>query len=378
MHARLPFPALSLVTVAALSLSACGDSSTSAGDLTVTASDSACKISSTTLDAGPTTFKVTNTGSKSTEFYVYADGDRIMGEVENIGPGLSRNLVVDLPKGTYEGACKPGMVGDGIRETLTVTGEAAKKLSDSEELKAAADSYARYVKSQSDALIVKTEEFVAAVKAGNVDEAKKLFPIARTYWERIEPVAEQFGDLDPITDGREPDAIAEGVEFTGWHRIEKQLWVSGNTDGMGKYADQLLVNVKEIVKLGQDAPLTALELAQGTKGLLDEVATGKITGEEDEFSHTDLWDFKANIEGSQAAIAALRPVLEAQDPALVKEIDAKFKALDDELGQHQDKSTGEWKFYDELTADQVKKLSDAVAALSEPISKVAAVVAASA
>ncbi len=147
---------------------------------------------------------------------------------------------------------------------------------------------------------------------------------------------------------------------------------------MDKYADQLLSNVEKIVKLGQDAPLTALELAQGTKGLLDEVATGKITGEEDEFSHTDLWDFKANIEGSQAAIAALRPVLEAQDPALAKQVDAKFKLVDTELNQYQDKTTGDWKFYDELTKEQVKALSDAVAALSEPISKVAAVVAASA
>ncbi|MET1062138.1 MAG: iron uptake system protein EfeO [Aeromicrobium sp.] len=370
-----------VLTLAALSLSACASDpseSTAKGDLTVAASDAECKISATKLDAGPSTFKVTNAGSKVTEFYVYAEGDRIMGEVENIGPGLTRNLVVDLPKGTYEGACKPGMIGDGIRQTLTVTGEAVKKLSDSDELEAAADSYARYVKSQSDTLIVKTTEFVDAVKAGKVDEAKKLFPIARTYWERVEPVAEKFGDLDPITDGREPDAKAEGVDFTGWHRIEKQLWVEGNTEGMDTYADQLLSNVKKIVALGQDAPLTALELAQGTKGLLDEVATGKITGEEDEFSHTDLWDFKANIEGSQAAIASLRPVLEKQDPALVKKLDAEFAALDDELNQHQDKETGEWAFYDELSKDQVKALSNAVAALSEPISQVAAAVAASA
>jgi iron uptake system component EfeO len=370
-----------VLTLAALSLSACASDpseSTAKGDLTVAASDSECKVSATKLDAGPSTFKVTNAGSKVTEFYVYAEGDRIMGEVENVGPGLTRNLVVDLPKGTYEGACKPGMIGDGIRQTLTVTGDAAKRLSDSDELKAAADSYARYVKSQSDTLIVKTTEFVDAVKAGKVDEAKKLFPIARTYWERIEPVAEKFGDLDPITDGREPDAKAEGVDFTGWHRIEKQLWVEGNTEGMDKYADQLLSNVTKIVALGQDAPLTALELAQGSKGLLDEVATGKITGEEDEFSHTDLWDFKANIEGSQAAIASLRPVLEKQDPALVKKLDAEFAALDDELNQHQDKETGEWAFYDELSKDQVKALSNAVAALSEPISQVAAAVAASA
>lgn len=372
---------LSVLSIAALTLSACAsdpsDSKTS-GDLTVAATDDKCSVSVSKLDAGPSTFKVTNQGSKVTEFYVYAEGDRIMGEVENVGPGLTRNLVVDLPKGTYEGACKPGMIGDGIRQTLTVTGEAAKELSDSEELTAAADSYERYVKSQSDALIVKTTEFVDAVKAGNVDEAKTLFPIARTYWERIEPVAEKFGDLDPITDGREPDAIAEGVDFTGWHRIEKQLWVENNTEGMDKYADQLLDNVKKIVALGQDAPLTALELAQGSKGLLDEVATGKITGEEDEFSHTDLWDFKANIEGSQAAIASLRPVLDEQDPELVKQLDAQFAALDTELNQHQDTTTGEWMFYDKLTKADIKALSDAVAALSEPISKVAAVVAKSA
>jgi iron uptake system component EfeO len=373
----------SVLSIAALTLGACASDpsesgSTASGDLTVAASDSKCSVSASKLEAGPSTFKVTNKGSKVTEFYVYAEGDRIMGEVENVGPGLTRNLVVDLPKGTYEGACKPGMIGDGIRQTLTVSGEAATSLSDSEELSAAAASYARYVKSQSDALIVKTTEFVDAVKAGKVDEAKALFPVARTYWERIEPVAEKFGDLDPVTDGREPDAIAEGVDFTGWHRIEKQLWVENNTEGMDVYADQLLDNVKQIVSLGQDAPLTALELAQGSKGLLDEVATGKITGEEDEFSHTDLWDFKANVEGSQAAIASLRPVLEEQDPELVKQLDTQFAAVDAELNQHQDPSTGEWASYDTLSKGQIKALSDAVAALSEPISQVAAVVAKSA
>lgn len=378
---KSPLSTLGVLTIAALSLAACASDPSdkkAEGDLTVAASDSECKVSATKLKAGPSTFKVTNSGSKVTEFYVYAEGDRIMGEVENVGPGLSRNLVVDLPKGTYEGACKPGMVGDGIRQTLTVSGEAAKQLSDSEELTAAGDSYERYVKSQTVALIDKTTEFVEAVKAGDVEEAKTLFPVARTYWERIEPVAEKFGDLDPITDGREPDAKAEGVDFTGWHRIEKQLWVANDTKGMDKYADQLLDNVKEIVRLGEDSPLTALELAQGSKALLDEVAAGKITGEEDEFSHTDLWDFKANIEGSEAAINSLRPVLEAQDPELLKQLDDEFAALYTELNQYQDKETGDWVFYDKVTEPQRKQLSASVDALSEPISKVAAVVAKSA
>jgi iron uptake system component EfeO len=368
---------LGVVSLTVLGLASCAEETPAgSGDknISVDASDSSCEVSATKLDAGPLTFKVTNTGSKVTEFYVYAEGDRIMGEVENIGPGLSRNLVVDLPKGTYEGACKPGMAGDGIRETLTVTGEPAKKLSDSQELTAAAKSYERYVASQAKALIEKTKEFVAAVKAGETEKAKTLFPIARTYWERIEPVAEIFGDLDPLTDGREPDAKAEGRDFTGWHRIEKQLWVEGNTKGMGPYADDLLSNIEKVVAQSEKEPLTALQLAQGSKALLDEVATGKITGEEDEFSHTDLWDFKANIEGSQAAIAALRPVLEKQDPELVTLLDQRFKELDTELNQYQ-KEDGSWTFYDDLTKPQIKKLSDVVAALSEPISKVASVVA---
>ncbi|MDO9378953.1 MAG: iron uptake system protein EfeO [Nocardioidaceae bacterium] len=345
------------------------------GAVAVSATDDACDVSTTSLEAGPSTFTVKNEGDKTTEFYVYATGDRIMGEVENIGPGLSRDLVVDLDRGTYQGACKPGMVGDGIRQEIKVTGEAATKLSDSEELKAAARSYSRYVQSQTGALVEETTQFTDAVKAGQVEEAKTLFPQARTYWERIEPVAEIFGDLDPITDGREPD-VEPGQDFTGWHRIEKQLWVEGNTDGMEKYADQLLANVKEVVKRSKEQPLTALQLAQGSKGLLDEVATGKITGEEDEFSHTDLWDFKANIEGSQAAISSLRPVLEEQDPTLVEQLDERFAALDTELNQYQSED-GSWVFYDQLTKAQVKELSDRVAALSEPISKVAGVVAAS-
>lgn len=348
------------------------EASASDKSVRVTASDDGCELSATELDAGPHTFEVTNEGSKVTEFYVYADGDRIMGEVENIGPGLSRDLVVDLAAGSYEGACKPGMVGDGIRQDVKVTGEPAEKLSDSEGLKAAANSYERYVRSQTGALIDRTTDFTDAVKAGETQRAKKLFPVARTYWERIEPVAEIFGNLDPLIDQREPD-VEPGQDFTGFHRIEKQLWVEGNTKGMTKYADQLLANVRKIVKRSEARPLTALELAQGSKALLDEVATGKITGEEDEFSHTDLWDFKANIEGSQAAIASLRPVLKDEDPELVKVLDKRFAALDAELDQYQD--DGSWAYYDELDKGQVKKLSEAVAALSEPISKVAAVVA---
>jgi iron uptake system component EfeO len=367
-----------LAGVTALTLAACGSADTGSGsteaaadDIAVAASDDACDVATAELDAGVHQFTVTNSGSKITEFYVYAEGDRVMGEVENIAPGVARELRVELPAGDYETACKPGMVGDGIRSALTVSGEAAT-LSQDETLAQASTDYQRYVQSQTGALLEQTTAFVDAVKAGDIEGAKALFPVARTYWERIEPVAEVFGDLDPRIDGREGDQ-AEGEDFTGFHRIEKALWETGDVSDMGPYADQLLTDVQEIVTLANEETLDPLQLANGAKALLDEIATGKITGEEDRYSHTDLWDFRANLEGSEAAVQALRPYLEEADPELVAEIDERFAATEAELEQH--RSGDGWVSYDQLTDEQLRGLSDSITALTESVSQVASVVA---
>lgn len=374
---RLSFGALALA-----GLTACGSGTTTTaadgakgsaapGKITVAASDTECKVAASEITAGTSTFTITNGGSKVTEFYVYAPGDRVMAEVENIVPGLTRELVAELPAGAYETVCKPGMVGKGIRNALKVTGE-HKALSSDAKLAEAVSSYKRYIKSQSDTLLVKTQEFVDAVKAGKIDKAKELFPVSRTYWERIEPVAEIFGDLDPAIDAREAD-LAEGEEWTGFHRIEKDLWIKKDVSKDGPIADKLIADVKTIVQKANAAELTPLNLANGAKELLDEVASGKITGEEDIWSHTDLWDFDANLQGSKAAVQSLRPVLEERAPDLVKTLDEKFAAAEATLGAHQ-KGDG-WKLHDELSKTELKALSDAINALGEPISKIAPVIA---
>ncbi|MFI7222003.1 iron uptake system protein EfeO [Nonomuraea angiospora] len=370
---RLSFGALALATLAA-----CGSGNTPAassapagpGKITVAASDTECKVGAAEVAAGTTTFTITNGGTKVTEFYVYAPGDRVMAEVENIVPGLTRELIAELPAGAYETACKPGMIGKGIRNAFKVTGE-HKALTEDAELADAVASYKRYIKSQSDTLLVKTQEFVDAVKAGKIDKAKELFPVARTYWERIEPVAEIFGDLDPAIDAREAD-LADGQEWTGFHRIEKDLWIKKDISKDGAVADKLIADVKTIVDKSNAAELTPLNLANGAKELLDEVATGKITGEEDIWSHTDLWDFDANLEGSKAAVQSLRPVLEDRAPDLVKTLDEKFAAAEAALDAHQ-KGDG-WKLHNELSKAELKTLSDAINALAEPISKIAPVI----
>ncbi len=384
MSVRMPLPpSLALAGAAALALSACGGAGTTAssaggdgsgaGPIAVTATDTECTVATNTAAAGTIVFRVTNAGSKINEFYVYAEGDRIVGEVENVTPGLSRDFHVTVAEpGDYQTACKPGMVGDGIRAAFTVTGDAPAPKTADQDLQAAVAGYQRWVGSQADAFLARTTEFVALVKAGKVAQAKALYPVARSYWERIEPVAESFGDLDPKIDGRE-DVIEEGMEFTGYHRLEKDLWVDGLQDDSDAIADQLLADVTELVGLTKKVELNPLQLANGSKALLDEIATGKVTGEEERYSHTDLWDFEANFEGSKQAIAELRPFLTTQAPELVAEIDATGTSLGDLLETYRDGDG--LVLYTDLTKKDVNKLTQALDAFSENVAQVAGVVA---
>ena len=361
-----------------------GDPGTSADPraLTVQATDTECRLSAVTAPSGNLTFSVTNGGTKVTEFYLLAgDGLRIIGEIENIGPGLSRDLVLRVGPGDYTTACKPGMVGEGIRAQFAISDsgeDSGPTGSDVELVEQANQAYQAYVKDQTEVLVAKTEEFVGLYKAGKDDEARALYAPARMHWERIETVAESFGDLDPKMDIREAD-LEPGQDFTGWHRIEKDLWPARakgyrplNDAGRAKYGDDLLANTKTLYNKTRSLTFTTDQIANGSRGLLDEVATGKVTGEEEYWSRTDLWDFQANVEGARVGFDGLRPLLQAKDSQLDAKIDTTFKSLQTLLDQHR---VGDgFKTYDQLTAAEVKQLSDAVNALSEPLSKLAAAV----
>ena len=382
---RAPRAAIAAAIVALPVLAGCVSNTPSAGTSAIDVESSAteCKLAATTAPSGTLTFKVKNTGDDVTEFYLLGEDQlRVVSEVENVGPGLTRDLVVQVPAGTYHTACKPGMVGEGIKAAFTVTdsgasigpsGDVAKQLED------AKDSYIAYVKDQAGTLIAGTRAFADAYAAGDNDTARDLYARTRVNWERIEPVAESFGDLDPLLDAREAD-LEEGQAWTGWHRIEKDLWPARaknyeplDAEGRAKYADDLMENTNTLYDKTRDLTFTADQIANGSRGLLDEVAVGKVTGEEEYWSRTDLWDFQANVDGARVGFDGLRPLLQERDAELDQQIDAKFLALQALLDTH--KSGDGFKYYNELTQAEVKALSDAVNALSEPLAKLAAAVA---
>lgn len=335
----------------------------------VTAKDDVCETSRSELPAGTHEIRVANKGSKVTEVYVYAVGDRIMGEIENVTPGISRSFQVALTPGRYEIACKPGMVGDGVRRPLTVTGKAVAA-ADGRLLTDAVAGYRRYVVSQAGVLAQKTAKFADALRAGDLERAKALYADTRVHYERIEPIAESFADLDYAIDIR-ADGVESGKPWTGFHRIERALWKDGDVRQAARYADRLERDVARLVTTLKTTEITPAQLANGARQLLDEVATGKITGEEERYSHTDLADFQANLDGAKAAYAELRPVVAKRDPALAATVDRRFKALQQLLESHA--SGGEFVSYTSLTKQQIRRLADAVDAVSEPLSRVGGV-----
>ncbi|SED50744.1 iron uptake system protein EfeO [Streptomyces sp. TLI_105] len=354
------------------------DSKASDDAITVVAKDDSCEVSKKEFPAGHVKLAVENRGSKITEVYVLFPDDRIVTERENIGPGTKATITAEIKAGDYAIACKPGMKGDGIRQQVKATGgkAAAKR---SPEMDAAVAAYRQYVQAQADETLPKVKVFTDAVRAGDVEAAKKAYAESRIGWERTEPVAESFGDIDPKVDVRE-DGLEDGQDpakdWTGWHRLEKALWQDKKIgDREKQLADLLDKDLADWQKRVGKAEITPTSMANGAKELLDEVATGKVTGEEERYSRTDLVDFKANVEGAQKSFELLKPVASKNDPKLVAELDKQFAALNTLLDKYRtDKSGYVFTSYEKVGKAERKELSDGVNALAEPLSKLAAAV----
>lgn len=353
------------------------------GVITVEINDTTCKVSTNSVPSGNVTFSLKNTGTVRNEFEILAENKlAIISERENLGPGTTTSLTVSLEPGKYFTACKKNMVGAlvGVSEfTVTDSGKKVTLSADEQAIRdKAVTNYTAYIRDQAGQIVDATNEFVKAYKAGDMEKAKSLYATTRMHYERIEPTAESFGDLDPALDEREADwQEAEDKSaraWTGWHVLEKDLWRPADYKGISKeesakIADKLVADTKKLYDLvySSDFKVNLDDISNGAIGLLEEVATSKITGEEEIFSHTDLWDFKANVEGAEVAFTAVKAIAQKKDPDLAKNIELRLTEINDELAKYK-KGEG-YEYYDKLTDAQRKALSDKVNALRKPLAK---------
>ena len=338
--------------------------------IAVTISDQGCEPRRIETTSGHTTFKVTNDNSSAVTEFELLEGPRLLGEAENVTPGIDGSFSLNLKPGSYITSCPNGKYPTG---TLEVSGGPTGDANNTAAKNAAVAVYLTYVKREVNALSQSVAPFAAAVKRGDAATAKRLFASTRYHYEAIEPIAESFGNLDPAIDVREPD-VTSPSQFTGFHRIEKALWHDNSLAGMTPFANKLVADVADLRAKIATLQLQPEQIANGAVELLNEVSTSKITGEEDAFSHTDLSDFAANLAGARAAFESVKPLLATSDSALNTLITDRFTAVQQELDKYRsDNPIGNgYALYNTLAPAQTRALSDVLDTLAEPISKVAA------
>lgn len=204
-HRRLPVLIGATVVLAATTTLAACTSKASGASVKVTSKSDACELSVAKIASGKTTFEVTNSGGDATEVYVYGEGNRIMGEVENIGPGSTRSFVADLGGGKYEVACKPGQKGDGIRTELEVTGAVKESAAPSRTVEVTATEWGY---TGLDFLLVKEGETIEfeMKNVGTVDHEMEI----------LDPDGNAVGEIGPTPPGTSAEVIVTFHEAGEW------------------------------------------------------------------------------------------------------------------------------------------------------------------
>ena len=375
-------------TALALAASGCSSSGSTSGGQAGTAADSGTK-STVTVDltsrgcepkpakipAGPVDFNVTNSGAGSVSEAELRTSDlaHILAEQENLTPGLSGSFSLTIQPGTYTISCPGASQPDW---TFTVTGKATgPSWEGNSQLVTAVRGYAAYVKQNTADLVGHTKTFCQAIDAKDMNQAKALYPRARVYYERIEPVAEVWGSLDTSIDGRWENPVTVKSQFTGFHRLEQMLWQDNSLNGASAMCSGLVKNEQQLLTLVSKAQYDPLEMASGATDLINEAGTSKISGEEERYSNTDLPVFAANVEASMKVVTLLHPYLQGQDSGLVPLIQQRHAAVDDLLAHFKATpgydQTGYVEYTTVTTADR-RQLSTAVNALAEAMSKMSA------
>jgi iron uptake system component EfeO len=347
--------------------------SAQASTVSISLTPQGCAPKPAKVTAGEVDFNVANKNADAVSEAELRTGDlaKILGEQENLTPGLSGSFALTLQPGTYKINC-PG--ASQPHWTLTVGGKSSGPAWQANpQLAAAVSGYSAYVSQNTASLVTSTQQMCAAIDAKNLTHAELLYPKARVFYEKIEPVAEIWGNLDTDIDGRWENPVTVQSQFMGFHRIEQMMWADNSLAGASQMCAGLVKNEQQLLTLVRSASYNPLEMASGATDLINEAATSKIDGEEERYSNTDLPVFQANVDGAMEVITLLQPYLQKKDPSLLAQIKQRDAAITAQLVHYQSSpgydGTG-YVEYSTVLDTQRRQLSGTVNAFAEALSKV--------
>jgi iron uptake system component EfeO len=331
-----------------------------------------CVPEPATVPTGQVQFNVKNqnAGAVSEAELRTQDLSHILGEQENLTPGLSGGFALTVQPGKYIVNC-PGASRQYATFTVTGTSKASSWKSNAS-LTGAVSAYAAYINQNVAQMVTTTQTLCTAIDAGHLSQAQLLYPQARVFYERIEPVAEVWGTLDTAIDGRIDNPVTNPADLQGFHQLEQMMWADNTLAGASPACATLVKNQQQLQTLVSPASYDPVTMASGATDLINEAATGKITGEEERYSNTDFIVFQANVDGAMEVFNLLKPQLQKSDPALVTQIQQRHQAVESAIAKYQATpgydDTG-FVEYSQVLDPQRRQLSGTVQAFAESLSK---------
>lgn len=328
--------------------------------------------------AGVQTFQLHNTGTVTSEVDLIDPATGVIyGEVEGLGSGTVRPLAVTLGNGTYAFRCLPEDSSAIVGPAVTVTGGSERGPGvapvTQNDLLGPLKSYQKHVTDGLDQLAGDVGKLKDAMRRGDRGASQSAWLVAHLDYERLGAAYNAFGDSDKAVNGT-ADGLPDGVRdpgFTGFHRIEYGLWHNEDLAALAPAADQLDSDLQKLRKSFADSQVGANDLGLRAHEIVENTLQFELTARTDYGSGTNLATARANVDGVQAVLDVLRPVLAPRYPGL-STVDSWMKRTATALDAAK-RPDGSWTPVNQLSAPQRQKLNADVSQLTELLAPIAAI-----
>jgi high-affinity iron transporter len=232
------------------------------------------------------------------------------------------------------------------------------------------DSYRAYVTTQ---LTLESSELQAlekAIASGDTTAARRAWLTAHLTWHRIGGAYDAFGNLGLSIDGT-ADRLQGGVaspQFTGFHKVETDLWQSDDLSAAGTDVAVLQQDVNQLATFFPGESIPATELPLRTHEILEDALRDELSGDDDYGSGTDMASVEADVDGTRELLSLLTPLLDARAPHLVSTVDNQLVTLDTALAATQ--ANGHWVAVTLVPLAQREQIDGAIGSVLETLALV--------
>ncbi|AYD03768.1 iron uptake system protein EfeO [Neorhizobium sp. NCHU2750] len=340
-----------------------------AGATTVTIAGRACDPQELTVPAGRRTFLIVNKSDRAVEWEIL-DGVMVVEERENIAPGFTQSLSARLQPGDYEITC--GLLSNPrgkLHVTPSAENDAASATSTLTAFIGALAEYKVYLAGETREFVSAVGALTDAIKAGNIDDARKLYEPARIAYSHLAPVAGPLSDLDAAINARANDYEKKEADpaFGGLHRIEYGLFAQNSLNGLAPVATKLSDDAGQLAGRIHDLKVMPDHMVSGAASALQRFASTTAEAEDDRYVHSDLTSLAATLDGVRRVTDLMRPGAIKTSAAIYQSIDKQFAELDAALAKL--KSGDGFVGYDSVSDSDKAALKTAAAALADDLGK---------